>query len=510
MRGADSITAGFPGDPSLPGRPYNGYRKHLSELLAGDGHIADFIGSHRDGDFANNRHEGESGAKISKISSNADKSLPERPNVVLLHAGTNDVGATPDAPQQLANLVDKILSQCPDATVLVATIIHRGDADIDAKTVDYNNEVRKVVDARQGQHVYLVDQYSAILSGDLIDRIHPTPAGYDKMAEVWRTAIHQVIGLGWIQDPVAGTQGPGTKQICTDTLFWNPFGELLSGGGLGADLDQSGAHAVTFADLNGDGRDDFIWIGPNGEATAYVNGGPAADGTWIWYPQPSNIAGGVGGKRGEIQFADLNDDGRAEYLWVHPDGSVDVWLNQQQSTETASKLAINWLPQTRSAGGIGRDGAGVRFSDLNGDGRAEYIYVQDDGSLIVYLNTGSQDNGPNAGVINWSLQTQTSARIAASRNEVVFADINGDGGSDYLRVSRTDGSVIESMNGGGQDTGPNAAVINWIPLSGLVTSGGGTNGRGTMFADINGDGRADFLDVNPNTSAVNMWLNGCS
>lgn len=266
---------------------------------------------------------------------------------------------------------------------------------------------------------------------------------------------------------------------------------------------------MRFADLNGDGRDDFIWVGPNGEVTAYVNGGLTADGYWIWHPQPALIASGVGGKRDEIHFADLNGDGRAEYLWVHKDGSVDVWLNQRDSAETGSTLAINWIPQTRSAGGIGRDGAGVRFADLNGDGRAEYIYVRDDGALIVYLNTGSKDNGPNAGVINWSLQTETSARIASTRRQTVLADINGDGRSEYLRVSRTDGSVVESMNQGSKDTGPNAAVINWVPVTAPIANGVGTNGRGVIFGDINGDGRAEFLDVNPSTSAVNMWLNGC-
>ncbi|KAI4182509.1 MAG: hypothetical protein LQ346_006572 [Caloplaca aetnensis] len=508
----DSITAGFPGNPNLPGRPYNSYRKHLSELLDDDGLAVEFVGSHKDGDFANNRHEGLSGAKISAISVNADKTLPQRPNVVLLHAGTNDIGVSPNAPQQLDNLIDKILSQCPDAVVLVASIIHRGDPTIDATTAEYNVEVGKIVQNHQlimGHHVYLVDQYTAIGPDDLTDKIHPTPAGYDKMAEVWRLAIQQVISMGWITDPVPRTGGPGSNDFCTGKLFWNPFGELLNGAGLGPDLDQDGTHAVTFADLNGDGRDDFIWIGPNGEVTAFVNGGLAADGHWIWYPQPALIAGGVGGKRSEIQFADLNGDGRAEYLWVHEDGSIDVWLNQQGSDESTTTLAINWNQQTRSAKGIGRDGAGVRFADLNGDGRAEYIYVQDDGSLLVYLNTGSQDSGPNAGVINWSLQTQTSAGIASARSQTVLADINGDGQSDYLRVSRTDGSVDESMNNGGQDTGPNAAVINWTPLSTPITNGGGTSGRGTIFADINGDGRADFLDVNPSNSAVNMWLNGC-
>lgn len=125
---------------------------------------------------------------------------------------------------------------------------------------------------------------------------------------------------------------------------------------------------MSFADLNGDGRDEYIWVGANGEVTAFVNGGQASDGHWIWYPQPSTTASGVGGKRNEIQFADLNGDGSAEYLWAHPDGSVDVWLNQQKSTETASTLAIKWFQQTMSATSIGRDGAGVRFADLNGDG----------------------------------------------------------------------------------------------------------------------------------------------
>lgn len=240
-----------------------------------------------------------------------------------------------------------------------------------------------------------------------------------------------------------------------------------------------------------------------------MNGRPSGDGHWIWHPQPALIAGGVGGKRGEIQFADLNGDGRAEYLWVHSDGSVDVWLNLRGSAETGSTLDIIWNSQTRSVGGIGRDGAGVRFADLNGDGKAEYIYVQEDGCLVVYLNTGSKDNGPNAGLINWSLQTQTSPGIASIRSQTVLADINGEGGSEYLRVSRTGGSVAQSSNGGGQDTGPNAAVINWIPVAAPLAGGVGTDGRDVILADINGDGRAEYLDVNPRTSAVNMWLNGC-
>ena len=149
--------------------------------------------------------------KSARYRANADRSLPERPNVVLLHAGTNDIGVTPGATQQLSHLVDKVLSVCPDAVVMVAAIIHREDPGADQKTAEYNTEVGNNVQSRRdkaGQHVYLVDQYAAILPGDdIIDGLHPSPAGYDKMAEVWRLAVQQVASMGWIRDPVPGIGG---------------------------------------------------------------------------------------------------------------------------------------------------------------------------------------------------------------------------------------------------------------------------------------------------------------
>lgn len=122
---------------------------------------------------------------------------------------------------------------------MVAAIIHRGVPADNALTADYNAEVRKIVQTRRdvgGQHVYLVDQYTAIGPDDLIDKLHPSPAGYDKMAEVWRLALRQVDSLGWIGDPVNGIGGPVAKEPCTGKLFWNPFGELLNGAGLGNDF----------------------------------------------------------------------------------------------------------------------------------------------------------------------------------------------------------------------------------------------------------------------------------
>lgn len=91
--------------------------------------------------------------------------------------------------------------------------------------------------------------------------------------------------------------------------------------------------------------------------------------------------------------------------------------------------------------------------------------------------------------------------------KLFFADINGDGRADYLAVSRKDGSVEAYINGGGPDTGSNAAKVVWYP-HGKIGTGVGTSEKGVQFADLNGNGRAEFIDVSFATSAVNVWSNG--
>ncbi|KAH6723671.1 hypothetical protein BKA61DRAFT_463104, partial [Leptodontidium sp. MPI-SDFR-AT-0119] len=162
---------------------------------------------------------------------------------------------------------------------------------------------------------------------------------------------------------------------------------------------------------------------------------------------------------------------------------------------------VTWLPQGESASGIGKDGAGVRFGDLNGDGRAEYLYVGTDGSVDPCLQ---------ARKVSWLPQGNIATGVNRAQDNVVFADINGDGRADYLTVSKEDGNVEVYVNGGGPDTGSNAAKVIIRYPHGKIGTGVGTSGKGVQFADLNGDGRAEFIDVSFATSVVNVWLNGCS
>ena len=269
--------------------------------------------------------------------------------------------------------------------------------------------------------------------------------------------------------------------------------------------------AVRFADLNGDGRAEYLWVDAHGAVTAFLNlGGPnnGAEAAQIsWLPQ-GVIASGVGATRDQVLFADLNGDGRAEYLWVHPNGSVEAWLNLGGPNDGPNAAQVSWLYQGLIADGIGEDGAGVRFADLNGDGRAEYLWVDQNGAVTAYLNLGGPNDGPNAAQVGWLAQGVIATGVGGARENIVFADINGDGRAEYLVVSRTDGSVQEWYNQGGPDDGPNAAKISWWGR-GTIATGVGTDGTGVVFADLNGDKRAEYIDIVANTSAINAWLNVC-
>jgi hypothetical protein len=80
--------------------------------------------------------------------------------------------------------------------------------------------------------------------------------------------------------------------------------------------------------------------------------------------------------------------------------------------------------------------------------------------VTAYLNLGLWINsGPHAAIVCcWLPQGVIATVTGALRNITGFADINGDGRADYLDVTRADSSALsEWKNGGGPDGGPNAA-----------------------------------------------------
>jgi len=193
----DSITYGY---ASTDG---NGYRQYLLTSLAGN--YVNFVGSQKAGTMADNNNEGHSGAIIDEIANYAYLSLPERPNVVLLMAGTNDMNNNVDpgnAPARLSALIDEILAACPDAVVVVAQIIPAANPATFARLTTFNARISLLVNQKQTAGKHVLKAWMPMTTDDLIDGLHPNGIGYNKMATGWIEALTRANVKGWIGQPV--------------------------------------------------------------------------------------------------------------------------------------------------------------------------------------------------------------------------------------------------------------------------------------------------------------------
>ena len=170
------------------------YRTKLWKNITNSGLSVDFVGSLSGGpsDLGDKNHEGHSGWRIDEISNKINSWMDTyKPQIVLLHIGTNDISQKYDlnnAPARLGDLVDKICAKLPSGGKLyVAKIIPISYAD----ATSYNNQITSIVQNKknQGKPVFMVDMYSALTLSDLADGVHPNANGYGKMADVWFNAI---------------------------------------------------------------------------------------------------------------------------------------------------------------------------------------------------------------------------------------------------------------------------------------------------------------------------------
>ena len=209
----DSITFGV-GDEGN-----GGYRGPLFAAAVAAGKKITFTGSLANGPntvsgqtFPKN-NEGHSGWGISEVTpysgGNAgiatvipspafSSSSGGTPNIILLHIGTNDQGSFPatQMTSDLTGLVDKIITNAPDALLVVAQIIPLGYGTNDVIKA-YNQSLPGIVQARAtaGKHIMLLDMYTGFTPSSMLgsDNIHPNSTGYKFMADHWYTAIGSLL-----------------------------------------------------------------------------------------------------------------------------------------------------------------------------------------------------------------------------------------------------------------------------------------------------------------------------
>ncbi|MCK9902882.1 lipolytic protein G-D-S-L family [Parafrankia colletiae] len=485
----DSITYGV-------GTPDNSsYRARLAQLLGGVGGPVNFVGSQRTGQLADQDNEGHPGWTISQIHSIASCTMREyRPNVVLLHIGTNDMArnvSVASAPERLRSLIRQIVNTAPETTVLVSTLIPSTTPATMNRIQQYNAAIPGIVADFQkaGRPVRLVDM-GAVTPGDMTDSLHPNANGFRKMAEAFHRTIDGVVRRDVFlraRNGVAGacgdlpTGGGGGTTGAVDPSGtgqdgWKWEGTIASG--VGATREE-----VRFADLNGDGRDDYLVVSPQGQVRAWVNNRSSGSTSWT---SLGTVASGSA-PREEVRFADVNGDGRDDYLAVGAQGQVRAWFN------AGTGNSVSWASQGEIAGSVGTTREEVRFADINGDGRDDYLAVNTQGQVRAWMNV----RGP--GGTGWSYQGVVASGVGATRDEVRFTDLDGDSRDDYLVVG-AQGQVRAWLNAIGA-----TGAESWL-VQGEIAAGVGVSRENVEFADIDGGGSSDYLAVN-STGQVSAWLN---
>lgn len=198
----DSITKGN-GSPDT-----TGYREKLRQQLLtaqqGTNATVDMIGSLTDGDMRDANHEGHSGKFLADIRESIELSLPAKPNVVLIHAGTNNMDKGKDLDKAdgiMESIIDRALDGSPGVTVLVAPVIWADNAPMQVNTDAFNKKLGAIIERKQGDGLRVLSVPIDITGADLSDMKHPNERGYRKMATGWYEAILDAHRRGWIQSP---------------------------------------------------------------------------------------------------------------------------------------------------------------------------------------------------------------------------------------------------------------------------------------------------------------------
>ena len=204
----NSITVGTCDNEPL--EELEGYRQKLYLDLIDQGYDVDFVGGEEAGGDAlppfDIDHEGHGGWKADEIvNGNPDQPGEEqldqwlvdhRPDIVLLHIGTNDISAG-DNPADIVSEVDQILDVIfaydPVIKVILARIINR--ANFSQETNDFNNLLPGMVQAHPSRdNIFIVNQEIALnYLTDMYDNLHPNMLGYNKMADVWFDELLQIL-----------------------------------------------------------------------------------------------------------------------------------------------------------------------------------------------------------------------------------------------------------------------------------------------------------------------------
>ncbi|WP_434722670.1 FG-GAP-like repeat-containing protein [Mesorhizobium sp. RIZ17] len=357
----------------------------------------------------------------------------------------------------------------------------------------------------------------AFVGGNVLDLAgNPLPAVEFTQAAGYNPALHP------IEATLADVNGDGKLDLLTpDTGLYvggqNVFVQLGNGDGtFGAPTSYAtgtSPWSIAVGDLNGDGKVDLAVANADSNSVSILYGN--GDGTF----QTQNTVA-TGNYPTSVAIGDFNGDGKPDLAVADFNSfAVSVLLNDGNGSFSPQPgYAIGPYPYTLAA------------ADLNGDGKTDLIVGNRDSNVSVLLGNG-----------DGTFQApKTYDPVSPGAASIAVADVNGDGVPDLIvggsqasvMLGNGDGTFGTAVgyygNGGGRvataDINGDGKLDIVLGAQILLGNGDGTFQASSSFAgvgsvngdaaaDLNGDGRPDFVFANynynydPNLSTVTVFLN---
>ncbi|MER7827604.1 GDSL-type esterase/lipase family protein [Streptomyces sp. NPDC096097] len=287
----------------------SGYRLPLNELAAKQSRYSlDFVGSLEHGALPDSAHEGHAGYTIERIRAGAKRWLAAaQPDVVLLHAGINDLNQGTDpgqAADQASALVDQIFAARPGVTIVMEGLIPTTPGwnyqNLSQPVAQYNQRLKQLEQEKQhaGERFRFVDapaltptnRADATHPAQMSDGLHPNDAGYAQLAQAFFTPLDEAYSAHWFTGGPARPDQPRLKntvhfaRIAPNGELFNSEGDFAAGGWSG--WSNQGAAQLKEVTSAGTGPVNRVFaIGSDNKI--YENDGDYASGKWSGWFAPA-------------------------------------------------------------------------------------------------------------------------------------------------------------------------------------------------------------------------------
>ena len=236
---------------------------------------------------------------------------------------------------------------------------------------------------------------------------------------------------------------------------------------------------IAVADVNGDNRPDLIYFGDTKDLTVRYNLGTNG---WSepknWHINDGRLDANA------LAIGDLNGDGLNDIALLGDNGAV-FFLAQQKDHTLAEPVKIPFSGTPKA----------VQIADIDGDGKNDLLFVDFDSvtPFRVRLQIAGGQLGPEIYFKTQPVRAFWLDTLAGGKTNFLADIVQATGRAEVSQFTRKPAEPLADNFKRGQ--------LQILPLN---KSEAGA--RGVLWADVDGDGRADLIVAEPESGQLSVYL----